>query len=88
VDSLPQRLGDTNEDSVGLAQDVVVPEPEHAVSPLAQEFRPLAVRTTLRGVLPAVEFDHQASIGTAEINDERPDRVLSAELRTKEVSVA
>jgi hypothetical protein len=71
-------LGDAGEDCIGLSQDVIGPEPEHAVSPL----------DSLRGVLPAVDLDDQVSIGTTEVDDEGPDRMLSAELRADEVSVA
>jgi hypothetical protein len=83
-----EGLQDPGEDSVGLWQDVVVPESEHPVSTLAREFRPPAVRISLRGVLPPVELDYEETTGTAEISDERSNGMLPAELRTGKLSIA
>ena len=72
--------------SLGIRQDVIVPEPQDAI---ALSFQPAAtlfvVRDLLR-MLPAIHFDDQPMFETDKIHDERADRLLASKLRGSDLT--
>ena len=79
---------DGGEDCREVGVDGVIGEAQDAVPGGAQERFPLGIVFALCGVNLAVELDDEATIGAAEIDDERPDGVLAAELQTVEAAIA
>jgi len=68
------------QDAVSIAQDIGIPK---AKNPVALRFKPpitLGVAFVLR-VLPAIDFDDQASLMANELDNEAPDRCLPPETK-------
>ncbi len=72
---------------VGIAKDIVIPEPEHAPSLALQPGCSAFIRMALR-VLPAIDLDNQSVGDTGEIRDERTDRMLAAEFMLFQSAIA
>lgn len=71
-------LKDHSEHAIGFAQDVVVPETDHAVAVDFDQLRPGIVGRIV-GVLPTVEFDGQSGRAAGEIDDGIADGELAGE---------
>lgn len=82
-----EGLEDSLQDGVRLGQCLVVPEVQNPIAASLQEGCPPAIRVSLHCMLTAVEFDHETPLGTAEVNDERPDRMLPPELGASNLTV-
>ncbi len=65
---------------VELQQDLGIPKAKYLVPLALKELRPPPVFLRHVGMLPAIEFDHQPMLHTAEIGHEGWDRVLPAKL--------
>ncbi len=78
---------DRLKDAVEVAEDVVVPETNHLVAMLKEEGRALCVGVLPGSMLAAIELDDQATLDTAEVDDERPDRVLPPELDAHQLPI-
>src|SRR5690606_18593422 len=70
--------GDGVGDHLQIAQNLVVPEPDHPVAALFEPSCPSCVVGTLE-VLLSVQFDHVPVTQTDEVDDEASDRVLTTE---------
>jgi hypothetical protein len=66
----------------------VIGKAEHLIASHHQEGFPLSVMLPLCLVDATVDLDHQAAFGSAEIDDKRPDGMLTAELEARKSSVA
>jgi len=76
------------EDAFGVREDVVVPEPDHAIPMLPQPGGAFLIGAYLLGMLAAVELDDQQRFHSREIRNVGPDRHLAAKLDTVELSIA
>jgi len=79
---------DSFQHDIGVAQHVARPEPNYAI---AARFEPLGsnlVVRQLKRVLPAVDFDDEATFGTEEVDDITTDRSLPAEPVSRERTAA
>lgn len=65
--------------AVGVFEDVVVPEPDHAVAVGFDHLGSASIGRAVR-MLPAVAFDGEAQAPAGEIHDEIADLVLAGEL--------
>lgn len=69
-----------------LLQDLVVPETYHAITSTGEEGRPSHVVLYARRVLASIEFNNQPHVRATEIDDEWTDRLLPAEVRTRDLT--
>ena len=81
-----QRFMDRLDDLLGPSEHVAVPEPQHAKSCGAQEEIATLIVGCLRGVLSAIQFNDDASIGTRESADVETDLMLSAEFEAAQLT--
>jgi hypothetical protein len=72
------------EHAVGIGEDFVVPEAQNAISLGREQCSTPRIAVALDRMLTAVELDDQATLGTAEVDDERPDRMLTPDLDAHE----
>ena len=78
-----QCLKNSRQHVIGLAQDIIVPEPQHHVTLPAQEgIAPFVVRRI--HVLSTVELNQKAGLQAGEVGDVRTDRMLPAETEAAE----
>jgi hypothetical protein len=82
-----QRGGDRFKNPRQIAQHVVVPEAEDAISLIAKPFVSWGIPRIGR-VLTAVDFDHQAVFATDEIRDVWSDRLLPHKLEAVQTAIA
>ena len=75
-----QRSTDDVENAIGIAQYVVVPKAQHAVTRAVQKFRSAPIVSAV-GVLPAVGLDDQARLLANEVGYIGADRLLPTKLR-------
>jgi hypothetical protein len=77
-------------DALDIAQNVVVPKPQHAIAMLVQISRPRGVASYLAGMimLTAVNFDDQLVAVARKVGKERTDGRLSTEMTTVERQTA
>lgn len=80
-------FGDTGQDAVGVLQDIVVPEPDHAVA-VGLDFQGAQVVRQAVGVLPTVAFYREAQAAAGKVDNRVADRVLRGELGAAELSSA
>ena len=80
-----KRRNDQLRHTVKIFEDVVVPETDHTIACDFEKCCPATVAFAF-GMLSAVSLDDQAMLLTNEINDERPDRLLTSELCAFELS--
>jgi hypothetical protein len=78
---VPQRLGDPLEDAFNVRKHLVVPEAQDSIAVRFEKCGALCVALALKCVLPTVELKNQLCFWTAEVHDERSDRMLAPELR-------
>jgi len=78
---------DGREHALGICKHFVVPESQYVIPESGQVCGPCRVRCASGVVLASVDFDDERGKWAAEVNDERADRVLPSELRTKELSI-
>ena len=77
-------MGNALEYAVGVAQDVIVPEAEDAVTLRFEEEGAHTVVGSPRRVLPAIDFDDQLGRVAGEVGDIRPERDLLAPVTVRE----
>ena len=77
--------GDHLEHTVQVLCDVRIPEAQNRDGALTQPMLSLAVSGLMSrfSMLATVEFDGEAQAGTVKIKNERPGRMLPAEVRPK-----
>jgi len=73
------------ENTICVAEDIVVPEAKNAIASLSKPPVPNDV-SRLVCMLPTVDLDDQFSFSTAEIGDARSNRVLADEFESIELS--
>lgn len=83
-----ERSLDRREDASEVFVDLVIPESDNPIPVFRQNTITLAVICGLPGMLAAVEFDDESACRAGEIDYVRPDRHLTPELRTVELSAA
>jgi hypothetical protein len=82
-----QRFQDHLDDTVGVGQDFIVPEPDDTPTlPFQQRGPPLISLAVC--VLPAVGFDNQAVLRASEIDDEFTYWVLPTKTITRQTPIA
>jgi hypothetical protein len=74
-------------DAIQVAQDVVVPETQHAVAFAFQEGSSSLIHGAF-GVLTAVSFDDQPAVLAYKVGNERADGLLAAKLGVSELVIA
>ena len=79
---------DGGEDGGEVVEDGVVGEAQGAVADGGQEGVAIGIGVALGAVDVTVELDDEAAIGAAEIDDEGPDGMLTAELEPVEAAMA
>jgi hypothetical protein len=72
---------------VGIAEHIVIPEPEHLIPALSEEGCPSLIGSDLSSMVAAIELDHQPVGRTAEIHNVRADGVLPAKLGVMKLPV-
>lgn len=82
-----QRPQDHVRHPVGVAKDVIIPEPEDAPSVAGEPCGPALIRRVVR-VLTAIGLDRNAMFDARKIEDERPNGTLSSELIASQSAVA
>ena len=80
-------FGDAGQDAVGVGEDVVVPEAEHAVAVGLDLARPVVIGRAV-GMLAAVEFDRDPQRAASEVDDVASDGKLARELRRAKLAGA
>jgi hypothetical protein len=70
------------QNALGIGEDVIVPEAEHAIAALLE---PARARLTLIRMLSAIDLNDELRLGAKEIDDIRPNRVLATEAETFEL---
>jgi len=70
--------------SIGLFQNLVVPETHNPESASIQKSCARFIFLTLFGMLAAVDFNDQSSVDASEVDNERTNRVLPPELEAIE----
>ena len=73
---------------IQVALDLTVPEPLDPESFRFQRFRPILIVSRLPFMVAAVDFDHESTLHTDEVDEERSDRCLSAKLVARQLAVA
>ncbi len=75
------------QDSFGIGQNVIVPEPQDAIAAL---FKPARSRDVsgLIGMLTASDFDDQLGLRTEKVDDVRSHRVLMPKAETARLLAA
>ena len=83
---LKQRRRNRIDHHIDFSEHLRIPEAQHAIAVRAQiPVAPLvADQRAIVRVLPAVELDDKPMAVAAEVDDERPDRNLPAEMRALE----
>lgn len=74
--------------SIEIIQNLMIPEPDDAITTLLEPGRPRLIRTALFHVLTTVQFDDQLFVKADEVNDERSDRFLATELMAVDIAAA
>jgi hypothetical protein len=77
-----QREVDRGGDAVAIAQHIMVPEPQDAIT--LGFYGSRSVRISRRQVLPSVHFNNRPCAVTAEIDGVRQNRNLPPEARLRE----
>jgi len=85
---LRQRIVDTVEHGVRLRQHIVVPETRDAPTVAFEEASTYVIVSGVLDMLTSVELDHETSAQTCEIYEERPNRMLPAELEPGDAAIS
>ena len=78
VGALAERREDKFQDTFGILENLVVPDPDDMKAPALEKPRPPFVPRALPRMLPAIDLDHQLRLVADEIDDIRPKRRLPA----------
>ncbi len=82
-----QRLRQCHDDGlkhiIGLGEDIVVPEPQHAEAETFQRSSTPFVVAALLEVLAAIQLDRQSAVDAGKVQDVAIDPVLAAKLHAK-----
>jgi hypothetical protein len=83
--SVIKRCLNTAQHPINIGQNIVVPETQHTIAARLEKVSSYRIGVCLRRLpmLPAVQFDDKAKLMTGEIGVVRPDRRLSAKMRTR-----
>ncbi len=79
-----ERLHDRLEDTPRIAQYIVIPKSKHEKSIPLQESIPGVVGGCLVLMLTAVDLNDEPLLDANEVDDERPDRMLTPEFMREE----
>ena len=71
---------------IGMSQDFVVPESQHAIAASLQPATTIHVVRDLLCVLAAIDFDNHPALETHKVHDERADGLLPAKLHAGELT--
>jgi hypothetical protein len=74
-----ERSQDSLDHSIGIAENIVVPEAEYFPVLALKLSRSACVRCVV-GMLTTIDFDHQLVLGTGEVDDEIAQRMLRPKL--------
>jgi hypothetical protein len=77
-----QRALNLAQHSVKIAEHLMIPEPQHAVATGLNLACPRIVCGTLRVMLSAIQLDDELGLAAGEIDNERSDERLTAEMRS------
>jgi hypothetical protein len=77
---------DGSQYGIGVPEDVVVPEPEDAVSGISQISRPLRIGCSIDHMLGVIKLDDKSRLQAHKINDIAANRMLTPELETTELA--
>jgi hypothetical protein len=84
--SVVQHIPNAQQDCLSVSSPLMVPKPE-LLNPVGIQksfSREVALPLIRKAVSEAVEFDRKASLCTIEIERKRPERMLTAELKSRE----
>jgi len=70
---------------VDLGNNLMIPEPQHCISRIAQKFTTALVIVRLISVLGSIEFDYELGLLTNEVGKKWADRKLTTELKSLEL---
>lgn len=71
---------------LGMSQDLVVPEPQHAIALSLQPASAIHVVARVLRMLATIHFDDHPAFETHEVHDERADGLLAAKLHAGELT--
>jgi hypothetical protein len=54
-----QRVGDLLQDTLGVVQNIVIPEAKHTITRLSQKLSPPLIRLNLVGMMSAIKLNDQ-----------------------------
>ena len=86
--SIQNHPSDLLQHRSGVLQNLVIPEPEHLVSPSLKPGRALIIVLNLIRMLPAVCLDDEPGLVTYQVGDEGTDAVLATELEPFQLPIA
>lgn len=75
----------THQYAIQVLNNLVVPEPQHAVTLLLKVSGSFCIGSLLRYMLATIQFNHQVPLRTAEIDDVTGYRVLSTEFHAMQL---
>lgn len=79
---------DGSQHCLSIAEDVIVPETEDAVSGLGQGSRPFRIGCSVDHVLGAIKLNDEPALGTDEVHNVGADRMLTSELEIPESAIS
>jgi hypothetical protein len=82
-----ERSQDSLDHAIGIAENIVVPEPEHFPALTLEPNRSACVRCVV-GVLTTIDFDRQLVLGAGEVDNEVAQRMLSAKSVSRQSPMA
>jgi hypothetical protein len=85
---LVKSIGYALHNGVDLRAYLMVPEPEHVVSCIAQKLSSAFVAGQFVRVLGTIYLDNELRLWAEEICEEWPDRMLTAELKSNDLAPA
>jgi hypothetical protein len=85
---LSRSAPDFLEHTLGVLQNVVIPESQNQIAHGFDNSRSIQVFSQSFGVLTAIQFDNEPRFRTAEINDEAIDRHLPSKLQTTQSPIS
>ena len=83
-----KSIRDALHNSVDLSSDLMVPEPQHAISSIAQKLSSIFVESQFVCVLRTIDLDNQFRLRAEEIREEWADGMLTPELESIELAAA
>jgi hypothetical protein len=83
-----KTIADPLHNGVDFRSDLMVPEPQHAISSIAQKFSSIFVESQFVCVLGTIDLDNQLRLRAKVICEEWTDGMLAAELESFELAAA